>query len=292
MSAVTKTFSATVKIFKDHPKIFLPFLTLCLLQILALIILYFSPRLPLRTVFGPIIHTFFGQRSGSTFLHYPYNFLLLPKLFQISSLGLSLFFGALTSGAAIFMVQSVYNKKSEDFLGALWLSFKKYVYLFIIVALWITLLHYSSKVLIFCFAKFTVLIAKLGFYMILKLFLRLPFLSVTNFLLTVFVHSLLVYAIPILVLDKEKLWKSIFKSLVFFKRNMLSTLILVGLPMLIYLPFSLLLQKPVFLMNKFFPEIVAYIIFVGIAVNYLLIDPLITTCSALFYLSRRKENKQ
>jgi hypothetical protein len=293
MSPVSKIYSATYKLFKDHPRLLQPFLLLFLLQILLLVVLYFSPRLPLRNVFGPIIRTFWGQRAGATFLHYPYSFILLPKLFQISSLALSVFVGALTSGIAITMIAGIENKRRLDFFSAARLTIGKYMYLFIIVVLWVVTLHYSAKF----FNKGVTYLAGI----LIKSLLMRPkavyiisnilfwFLIVFNFLLTVVIHSLLVYAIPVLIFEKEKLWKSILKSLAFFKERWVTTLIFVGLPMLAYVPFSILLQKPSFLISKFFPEFVAYVILLGVIVNYLLIDPLITVSAALFYLSHRKE---
>jgi hypothetical protein len=287
MSAVSKIYAATYKLFKDNPGLFLPFLLLFLLQILALILLYLSPRLPLRIVFGPIIRTFWGLRYGNSFLHYPYNFILLPKLVQVSSLALSVFVGALTSGMAIAMVSGIHHKNKVDFLSATRLAISKYVYLFIIVVLWVVALHYTSKLLTLGVVHLAVFLARFRF---LKLGLIIaPFLTFVNFALTVVIHSLLVYAIPVLIFEKEKLWKCILKSLSFFKQHWMTTLFFVALPMLVYMPFSILLQSPLFLIDKFFPEFVACVILLGIIVNFLLIDPLITVSAALFYLSQRKE---
>ncbi len=287
MSTITKIYGATFKLFKDNHKLLLPFFALFLLQTFTLIVLYFSPRLPLRIVFGPIIRTFWGMRYGNSFLHYPNSFILLPKLVQISSLALSVFVGALTSGAAIVMVSEIQNKKKMDFLFATRVALRKYMYLFIIVVLWAVGLHYTSKLFNIGLAYLTVFLVKLR---IPKLgFIITPLFMIVNFVLTVAIHSLLVYAIPVLIFEKEKLWKSLLKSLSFFKERWMTTLIFVALPMLIYLPFSILLQKPLFLINKFFPEFVAYVILLGIIVNFLFIDPLITVSAALFYLSHRKE---
>lgn len=293
MSPVAKIYSASCKLFKDHPRILQPFILLFLIQLLALIVLYFSPRLPLRDIFGPIIRTFWGQRSEAAFSHYPYSFILLPKLFQVGSLALSVLVGAFTSGIAITMIQGIENKKRLDFFSATRLAIGKYVYLFIIVVLWVITLHYSAKY----FDKGTSYLAGL---LIKSLSMRPKavfiigtalfwFLTVSNFILTIAIHSLLIYAIPILIFEKEKLWKSILKSLAFFKKHWLTTLIFVGLPMLAYVPFSIILQKPSFLIDKFFPEFVAHVILLGVIVNFLFIDPLITVSAALFYLSHRKE---
>ena len=135
MSPVGKIYSATYKLFKDNPRLLQPFILLFLIQVLTLIVLYFSPRLPLRNIFGPIIRTFWGVRSGTAFLHYPYSFILLPKLFQVCSLALSVLLGALTSGIAITMIQGIENKKRLDFFSAARLTIGKYMYLFIIVVL-------------------------------------------------------------------------------------------------------------------------------------------------------------
>ena len=289
MSAFTKIYAATFKLFKDYPRLILPFFLLFLLQTLALIVLYFSPRLPLRIVFGPIIRTFWGMRYGNSFLHYPYSFILLPKLVQLSSLALSVFVGALTSGTAIVMISGIQNKKKADFLSATRLAISKYMYLFIIVVIWAVTLHYTSKLFNLGLAYLTVFLVKLR---IPKLGLIItPLFMIVNFALTVVIHSLLVYAIPVLIFEKEKLWKSILKSFSFFKQRWMTTLSFVALPMLAYVPFSILLQKPFSLIDKFFPEFVAYVILLGIIVNFLFIDPLITVSAALFYLSHRKEKQ-
>lgn len=287
MSAISKIYAATFKTFKDNPRLFQPFLLLFSVQALALIILYFSPRLPLRNIFAPIITTFWGMRFGSTFLHYPYSFLLLPKLAQISSLTLSVFVGALTSGMAIAVIAAIDNNKKTNFLSVARIAISKYMYLFIIVVLWVVTMHYIAKFFNWGTIHLFRLLPILSHP---KLILIIgPFLFILNFALIVVIHSLLIYAIPVLILEKEKLWKSILKSISFFKERWLTTLILVGLPMLVYTPFSILLQQPLFLITKFFPEFVAYVILLGIIVNFLFIDPLITVSAALFYLSHRKE---
>jgi len=293
MSLIIKLYSATYKLFKDHSRLIQPFLLLFFIQVATLIVLYFAPRLPLRKVFGPIILTFWGPRYGNSFLHYPYSFLLLPKLFQVGSLALSVIVGALTSGIAIVMIAGIHNKKRIDLFSATRVAISKYMYLFIIVVLWVVALHYTAK-----FFNWGALQASGFLLKFLPFKLRIFILrngiitwslALMNFILTVVIHSLLIYAIPVLIFEKQKLWKSILKSLSFFKERWVTTLVFVALPMLLYVPFSILLQKPNFLITKFFPEFVAYTILLGVIVNYLIIDPLITVSAALFYLSHRKE---
>ena len=67
-----------VDTFVTNPIIFLPFITIAFVQLMVLEILYFTQQFPLAVFFNPIINTLWGER----FTRYPYNFEILPKLFQ------------------------------------------------------------------------------------------------------------------------------------------------------------------------------------------------------------------
>jgi hypothetical protein len=110
-----------------------------------------------------------------------------------------------------------------------------------------------------------------------------------NFILAVLIQSVFVYAIPILIIDKENLIKSIVKSFNICRRFFLRTLILVGLPLLIYIPIIVLDYNTAFLINKLFPEFILIVLFSSIIVNSLIIDPIITVSTTVFYLLLKEE---
>src|SRR3990167_8068562 len=68
----------SVDTYIAHPVILIPFLTLAFIQLLILEILFFFPRYPLSVFFNPIVRTLWGEG----FVHFPNNYLILPKLFQ------------------------------------------------------------------------------------------------------------------------------------------------------------------------------------------------------------------
>ncbi|MCM8813807.1 MAG: hypothetical protein NC924_07740, partial [Candidatus Omnitrophica bacterium] len=79
----------SLALFVQHPGALAPliFLTLCEAGILAL--WFYAPRAPLSVVLAPPIRAFAGEH----FLHYPANFLLLPRLLFFSRAALYLCVG-------------------------------------------------------------------------------------------------------------------------------------------------------------------------------------------------------
>ncbi len=72
----------------------IPFIILFIVDIILISVLYLSPRYPLSVLFAPPIRKLWG----SQFLHYPMNFMLLPKLFYYARLVSSFYFWSLFNG--------------------------------------------------------------------------------------------------------------------------------------------------------------------------------------------------
>ena len=97
-----------------HPLIIYPFCIWISLQLLVLEVLYFSLRWPLSAFFAPIIRTLYSE----AFLHYPFNFVLLPKLFHYSKMFLDLFLEGVLIATSMMIVASIDNERRTDFWGA------------------------------------------------------------------------------------------------------------------------------------------------------------------------------
>src|SRR4030042_4575140 len=93
-ASITTIYNNGFSAFIRHKKLCIPFVSFFAFELLSLIILYYSPRQPFRVIFGPPIKTFWGER----FLHYPFFFMLLPKLLSTARMVLSVFIGSLTAG--------------------------------------------------------------------------------------------------------------------------------------------------------------------------------------------------
>jgi hypothetical protein len=283
--ALQKVYNTTAKSLKENLALFIPFIVFALVESLVLIIIYLAPRAPLRSILGPVIRTFWGEK----FLHYPTNFLLLPKLSSLARMGLSVVIGSLLTGMAVAMIFDIYHKKHPRLSAALKAALKKYISLFTIVL--ITTFSYYFLVKAIAWGLLRYFIA--GHNRLLFLRPRLwmgPILSVIVFILAVLIQSAFTYAIPILIIEKEKLVESIIKSFGLYKKFFLRTLLLVGLPMLTYIPILVLIHNAAFLINTVFPEYVLLVLFIGLIMSALVIDVLVTVSTAWFYLLNKEKD--
>jgi len=277
---IKKVCKTTLQFFKNNPALFLPFIIFAAVESIALILCYFAPRTPLIFIFGPIIRTFWGER----FLHYPFNFFLLPKLTSLSRFALSTIFGSLLTGMAVAIAFDIYNKKEVNLKASFKSAAKKYIDLFTIVFIFSALFYFLVKIIAEGLLQY--FLAGHSKLLFLKPALWMgPILLCINFIIALFIQSAFIYAIPLLIIGKEKLIHSITGSFrLFFKKLLIPTLILVGLPMLIYIPIVLLNYNPAILIDKFFPEFILVVLFLGIVISSLIIDPIVTISTASLYL--------
>ncbi len=91
-----------------------------------------------------------------------------------------------------------------------------------------------------------------------------------------------------MIIDKEKLIKAIIRAFALFKKLFLPTIILVGLPMLAYIPVIVLEYNTAFLINRLFPEFVLFVSFLSIIVSSLVIDVVVTVSTTYLYLMKKE----
>lgn len=268
-----KSFISAIRSIKDNPKIYAPFLIFAALELVALILFYLAPRQPLRAIFGPLIATLWDER----FLHYPMNFLLLPKLAGLSRMVLSVVIGSLLTGVA---VARLYKKSAT-------VAFKKYANLFIIIFIIIAAFYWLNKIVYILFLKYFAAGHQKLLFLSAGVWLG-PINVILSQIFALVMQAAFIYAIPALIIGDKKFYGAIAESAVFFKRHFLTTLILVGLPMLTYVPLVVLNYNSSFLITRLFPEFILWLGILNIIVNSLFIDPVMTLGSAAFYLEKRK----
>jgi hypothetical protein len=277
LSKFSHSYGTALSAIGKDPKIYLPFLIFAGIELLSLIVLYLAPRAPLRSVFGPIIRTFWGEQ----FLHYPQNFLLLPKLAGLARMNLSVLFGSLLTGVAVAYLYKM------SFLKAV----RKYGNLLFIVFILTISYYVLYKVMFIVLVKyFQAGHAKLLFWGP-NAWLG-PFLSILNQLLALVLQSLFVYAIPIILTTERKFIGAIIGSARVFMKNFVLTILMVGIPMLIAIPLLFLNYNSQYLMTKIAPEVIFWLGVLGIMVNSLLLDPMITLSTAAFYAHENNVNKK
>lgn len=116
-----------------HKSLMLPFFFLYVCNILALVTLYLSPRKPLAAIFAPPIRKIWGEK----FLHYPHNFLLLPKLYNYAHLAISLTIGLLITAIFVNAFQRMYANPQAKlsikiYIGSLIYAVRRYFALLIL----------------------------------------------------------------------------------------------------------------------------------------------------------------
>ncbi len=283
--AISRVYKNTTDYLKNNPIVFLPFIIFALFESLFLTLIFLAPRLPFKLVLGPPIRVFWGER----FLHYPANFLLLPKLNSFAKMGLAIVIGSLLSGMAIAIISDIYHKRRVKLSASFLIALKRYASLFIIVFIITVLFYYLTRLATFTLASYFIsghtrlLFFGPGTWMG-------PVLLFINFLIAVLIQAPFIYSIPILIIEEEKLGKAIAKSFAMFREFFALTLMLVGLPMFIYLPLFILQINTAFLIKGVFPESVLLVLFSGIVMSSLIIDPLITVSTTLFYLMKKEAN--
>ena len=268
LSLISRVYSSTIQSFQKNPKIYLPFAIFALIEFIALIVLYLAPRPPLRALLGPPIASIWGEK----FLHYPANFLLLSKLAYLSRMCLAVIFSSLLTGLAIAML---YKKPLNS-------VYKKYVSLFLIVLLITAIFYFGFKAITSLLLQYFYA----GHAKLLFLGPEIwfgPILTTLNFLIAIIVQGAFTYAIPALIGSDQKFLKAIFTSFVVFKRYFVVSFVLVGLPMLFYIPVVVLYSNTPFLIDKVFPEVILLVATLGVIINSLIIDPLVTISTAVLY---------
>jgi hypothetical protein len=175
------------------------------------------------------------------------------------------------------MVTDVFNKKDVRIFASLIMAIKKYFSLFAVVLI-ITGLFFSFLKLIEMGLMFLHPKAWMG-----------PVLIALNLLVVLLVQGAFVYAIPLLMIKNENLFKALGKSVVMFFKLFVPTVALIGLPLLFYVPIIVLQFNTPLLIDRTFPEAVLYVSIAAVIFNSLIVDLFITLSTTILFLQNNKE---
>ncbi len=283
ISAIT-FLTSSFKTLRSNPQLFYPFIILLFINFLILEILYFIPRYPLSTFFTPIV----TQVWGDKFMHYPMNLVLLPKLFYYAQIFVFLLIGNFILAVTAHMVAALNNEQRVSFKNSLKACFQSYIYIFLASVLTFLLFKgFDFLYNLLVMRAFKIQSTQGVFFMIKKaVILGVPFVQ---FLFGIIITVVLAYVIPIIVIEKKKLFAAIVENFKILKSSFIITSLLVVIPTIFYVPVLLLRNNVSFLASKTMPEIQLLIICLGIAVT-LYINTLVMTATSTFYLYK-KDNK-
>jgi len=277
-------FGQSVNLLKNNRALYLPFVIFFLIEFFFLIIIFLSSRIPLSYIFNPIVKAFWGEQ----FIHFPLNFILLPKIASFSRLALSVVIGSLLSGMATLITANIYYKKSVNLENSFFKTLKKYIALFFILFVLNLILYFAFKLIGLVLFKYFSRGSRELFFIPLRFWSYGPIPILMNFSIAAFCQAAFIYAIPFVMLDNVKPIKAIIKSFALFFRYFRITFTLVILLMLIYLPVLILNMKTIYLIENTFPEFIMIVTILGSILSSLIIDPLLTVASTLLFIKNKE----
>ena len=277
-------FALTTSFFKNNSILYLPFIIFFAVEFFCLILTYLSNYNPLLLVFGPIVKTFWGEQ----FLHFPFNFVLLPKIASFLRILLSISIGPILSGIATLITINIYYKKSIKLEGVFLKVLRKYFTLFFILLILNVTLYFAFKLIGLVLFKYFSKGNQQLFFIPLRYWSYGPIPVLINFMIAVFFQAAFIFAIPFIMLDDEKPIKAIIRSFALYFKYFKLTSVLVILLMLIYLPILILNMKTMFLIENIFPEFIMIVAILGSILSSLVIDPLLTVASTLLFIKTKE----
>lgn len=277
-------WSMTFRMIARYPRVLIPFFSIAVFEALLLTVLFYYPRPPVSAVFAQPIQAFFGAR----YLHYPYNFLLLPKLFYYGQILTILTLGVVMFGMAVGMVGQVNMEGNRPRIsGNINRALRRYfslagVWLITFIASWILL-----KASLFLITKFSSppLAAKLLFSASFYGSLAAVFL----------VESIFVYAYPAIIIERKGFIKGVVKSFSMIKGVFITTVILVLAPRILDIVGIVIRNKVIVASNvnfPAFPEISAVVIAAIILMTFISDSLVFLSTANLFMLKMEVDKKK
>ena len=271
---------ATLRLLWRYPRILIPFAIAALFNLSSLFILYLAPMHPLNKILGSPIVKFFGRQ----YLHYPYNFILLPNLFSyVKNFIVNPLFSSLMIAVCAGMIYNYYTQREPSFFRNLNKALRRYVHLILVMLVMVMLVHFVSRIIPSLLTKIFAGwqgVRTLSFYIV--------------FLLIVGIESLFIYAFLAIMIKGKNILGALKETLLCSSRLFFVTYLLVFIPRLLDLGASIIQRKQLYLMNRFMPDITLLVIGLGIIIA-ILSDGLVYSLISNLYILKEKsgssENK-
>lgn len=270
-SSINTLFSTSAIVF--------PFSIILFAQLFMLEILYFIPQWPLNVFFGPVI----SKLWSVTYMHYPFNLALLPKLFYYAQIPAYILLSSFLICVGISAIMKT-NNDEEVKIGAIFKQLlPSYVYIVVtaIITFFFIKLFVEGYDLIYQRAE-SIRSQTGPFYWIkTTIIVGAPYFKV---LLNVVGTTLFAYVFPLIVIEKRNIFSAILLNLRYVLTAPFKTFLIVLIPTLLYV--LILLSRNHIPFEAQIPEMRVLSIVVSVLVM-VFIDAIVYTSITTFYLIRK-----
>lgn len=255
--------SQAIAVILGKPTILLLFFLSALIDSLALTVLFLSHSGIFNTALGPIIRRLWGE----AYLHYPDNFILLPKLQNYSHICLLVTLGILISAIVIKKIQGYLKDIDVTTIHATGIAMQKY---FPLLLVWIP---------IYLLVKFS--LSAMIVHMPAVAYLRI--LELTGLLL--FFQVVSAFLFPAIILSGKSFFTALGEGLVLSMKEVVNLIILLAAPVFLSVVVSYAkAMAPIWFPQA--PELILVFLYAGIWIG-MLIDIYITTVTTILYVKVR-----
>jgi hypothetical protein len=240
----------------SKPAIWGPFLVYFLLQVILLIILVNHIKPFLHPLTEPFL-SLFDEERAEIFNHYPGLFLILPYIFQWFKIALGVVFEGLVAGLTVFLFSKYYGIIGDQTKSISYV-FKRWHQLYLC---WLIIAG-----LLFVVNWYIPLIFEDTLYRSPRM--QIAFGVLMN-LVTIFLYSLFVYALPAIIVKNINFFRALKMSLRRFLKYPIFTFCLTGIAMFFTMVMSYFSGQSGTIVDKFAPELVLYLLLAGLIVDLL-----------------------
>jgi len=272
-------WSITFRMIAKYPRVLLPFFIKAVFEALVLTVFFYSPRPPFSAVFAQPIKSFFG----AGFLHYPYNFSLLPTLFYYGQIFVMVTSGVIMYGMAMGMVSQAHSEGGEvKIFGNFNRAARRY---FALIGIWLI-----TFVLSLVISKVPPIIIKKLMQPSPSAILLLQIITYIGIVFVFAIEAFFIYAYPAIIIERKGFFEAIGRSFSVLRHVFLTTIILVFVPRLIEFLYMFVKQRQQGLMNLTVPEITLVILGAGIFLTFVA-DALVFLSTANLFILKQETEK-
>jgi len=284
MKIYSSVVKATFQNLRKKPSLYKPFFYLGLIELLGMLVIYFSPQQPVSLVLGQPIKAFYGEAA----LHYPSHLLILPQIFRIWQIIAGVVFGSLLTGIAISMYNQEAKGMSMRFGKNFKIAFNRYLpllaYTLVTVIIIYLVEHFSGN-----FIKGRLEDGR-GYFLKMGQIKWSVGLAVFNLFFSIALETLFMYSPVVIIIENKGFWKSVGISIKMVFNYFITSSLLILVPVMFYMMIVVTKAFLPRLMDKIFPEMSMVILAVGILLAFL-VNTIIAISSTILYLSVR-ENRE